>query len=143
MKTCTDHPLAGGGFCDVHRGLMNDGGKVAIKSLRIYQHSQIGGDSESQKLLKRAAREVCHWSKLKHPNVLSLLGLAVFKGHVSMVSGWMENGSLSSYLRLNPGADGIKLCMDICAGLCYTHTNKMARELAYVDWAMCDQINYN
>lgn len=72
MKTCTDHPLAGGGFCDVHRGLMNDGGKVAIKSLRIYQHSQIGGDSESQKLLKVGLVELA-W---RGPTDIAGLGVA-------------------------------------------------------------------
>lgn len=59
-----------------------------------------------------------------------------------MVSGWMENGDLMSYLRLRPKPNRMRLvshrhmirsrtdrewvkCMDVCAGLSYLHTNGM------------------
>lgn len=123
LTACSDLPCAGGGFCDVYRGMLCDGTGIAIKVLRVYDRP--GRGSDRQKILKRAARELYHWSKLQHRNVLPLMGLTVFRGHISMVSGWMENGCLMSYLRLNPEANRMKLCMDVCAGLSYIHTNGM------------------
>lgn len=126
LAACSVFPRAGGGFCDVFRGALHDNTMVAIKCLRVYDGSEAEGDGEQRKVLKRAARELYHWSKLKHPNVLPLLGLAVFRGHLSMVSEWMRNGSMIAYLRLNPGANRKKLCMEICEGLCYIHRKGMA-----------------
>lgn len=51
------------------------------------------------------------------------MGLAIFKGYISMISGWMENGDLMSYLRLKPDADRIKLvCRKIFIGRVYELT---------------------
>lgn len=125
LTACNDRPCTGGGCCDMYRGAMHDGTKIAIKSLRIYDSSQLEGNIDGRKALKRAARELYHWSKLKHRNVLPLMGLAIFKGYLSMISGWMENGDMTSYLKQNPDADRIRLCMDICEGLCHIHANEM------------------
>jgi hypothetical protein len=54
---------------------------------------------------KRAARELYNWSKAKHVNILELLGVAIFRDQLAMVSPWMENGTLSSYVSRNPGAN--------------------------------------
>lgn len=124
LAACGDHPYAGGGFCDVYQGALHDGTSSAIKSSKVYG-SQLNRDGEGQKVLKRAAKEIYHWSKLKHRNVLALMGLAVFKGYISMISGWVENGDLAAYLRSQPDADRIKLSIDICSGLCYIHMQGM------------------
>lgn len=72
------------------------------------------------------------------------MGLAMFRDRVAMVSEWMDNGSLMSFLRLYPNTDRLPLvgdslyplssadtsrvqCMDICAGLCYIHAFGMVR----------------
>jgi hypothetical protein len=54
---------------------------------------------------KRAARELYNWSKAKHDNILELLGVAIFREQLAMVSLWMENGTLSSYVRQNLDAN--------------------------------------
>ncbi|CCO35586.1 hypothetical protein BN14_09704 [Rhizoctonia solani AG-1 IB] len=66
-------------------------------------------DQNRTKLLKHAAKELYHWSKLIHPNVLPLMGLAIFRGHIAMVSKWMEYGNLSNYLDKNPSTNRIDL----------------------------------
>lgn len=44
------------------------------------------------------------WQRLEHPNVLPFYGICVelFKPQLALISPWMENGSLTSYLRRNP-----------------------------------------
>ncbi|KAF8597036.1 kinase-like protein, partial [Ceratobasidium sp. AG-I] len=69
------------------------------------------------------------WSKLKHPNVLELLGIALFKDHLAMLSPWMENGTLTSYLSANPEADTWTLCFQIAEGLAYIHQQGMVHSV--------------
>ena len=52
------------------------------------------------------------WSKLKHPNVLSLLGICVLGGEIGMVSEWMPNGNVSEYAASHSDADKLKLVRD-------------------------------
>ncbi|CAE6478354.1 unnamed protein product [Rhizoctonia solani] len=116
LNTYGEHPVSYGGFSDIYRGNLVTGNDVAIKALRIGSDSF--GDS---KHLKRAARELYTWSNCKHPNVLQLLGLAVFRGRIGMVSPWMDNGSLPRYLKDNPEADPCSFCAQISDGLAHLH----------------------
>jgi serine/threonine protein kinase len=49
------------------------------------------------------------WAKLKHPNVLPLLGFIMSGPYPSLISEWMENGSLSTFMKMHPDADAIKM----------------------------------
>ncbi|KAG8730357.1 hypothetical protein FRC10_002849 [Ceratobasidium sp. 414] len=91
-------PVAHGGFGFVYNEKLRDGRQVAIKALRV----SLNAGDEADKLPKRAARELYTWSKCQHPNVLPLLGLVKFQDQIRMVSLWMENGSLPSYLDKHP-----------------------------------------
>ncbi|CAE6415854.1 unnamed protein product [Rhizoctonia solani] len=119
---CGSLPIAGGGFCDVYRGRLYKGTDIAIRSLRIFDSP---GEDNQTAVLKNAAKELYHWSKLRHTNVLPLMGLAMYRGHISMVSEWMSNGNLSRYLIHHPEVDRLLLCQDICAGLQYIHSQGM------------------
>ncbi|KAG8723998.1 hypothetical protein FRC09_000806 [Ceratobasidium sp. 395] len=94
-------PVSHGGYGYVYREKLRDGRQVAIKALRV----PLNDDDEADQLPKRAARELYTWSKCQHPNVLPLLGLALFQDQIRMVSSWAENGSLPSYLEEHPGTD--------------------------------------
>ncbi|CAE6525728.1 unnamed protein product [Rhizoctonia solani] len=113
----SDYPMSHGGFSDVFRGRLSDGTEVAMKLLRVSADSL----GQHPKHLKHAARELHTWSKCSHPNVISLFGMAVFRGRIGMVSPWMSQGSLPHYLEQTPGADRHKLCVQICEGLSYLH----------------------
>lgn len=95
---------------------------------------------------QHAARELHTWSKCRHPNVVELLGLAEFRGQIGMVSFWMENGNLPSYLARHHDADRCQLvryqyirfiCADlgippiqslqISEGLAYLHGRNIVR----------------
>ena len=47
------------------------------------------------------------WKRLKHPNVVPFLG--VTSKPLQFVSEWMPNGTLTNYVRKNPGANRISL----------------------------------
>ncbi|KAG8730651.1 hypothetical protein FRC10_002451, partial [Ceratobasidium sp. 414] len=96
LDQCGTHPIAGGGFGD------------------IYQGALVGG-------AKNIAREIYAWSKLRHPNILELVGLSTFRGQISIVSSWMENGTLPEYVSKNPEANRFQLCTQVSAGLAYLH----------------------
>ncbi|KAF8595206.1 kinase-like protein, partial [Ceratobasidium sp. AG-I] len=70
-------------------------------------------------------RELYHWSKLKHQNVLELLGVALFQGQLSMVSPWMANGTLQEYIAKNRHVDRWGLSLQVAAGLTYIHQQGM------------------
>ncbi|KAG8790413.1 hypothetical protein FRC12_011928 [Ceratobasidium sp. 428] len=117
MARCDQNPYSRSGFGDVHRGILLNGTRVALKCLRLY----VDRSEEYHKALKYAARELHTWSKCRHPNIVELLGLAEFRGQIAMVSPWMENGSVD---RLNPEDDTIdrhKLCLEVARGLAYLH----------------------
>ncbi|KAG8710574.1 hypothetical protein FRC08_016981 [Ceratobasidium sp. 394] len=111
------HPIASGGFGSVFKEKLLDGPQVAIKALRV----PFDADDEIDKLPKRAARELYTWSKCRHPNVLPLLGLAKFQGQIRMVSLWMKNGSLPSYLEKHAGVNRCDMSIQLCHGLEYLH----------------------
>jgi serine/threonine protein kinase len=55
------------------------------------------------------AHELYVWSTLEHTNILELAGLAIFQDQFSIVSPWMDNGTLLDYISQNPGADRYEL----------------------------------
>ncbi|KAG9088031.1 hypothetical protein FS749_002484 [Ceratobasidium sp. UAMH 11750] len=117
VSSSSQYPIASGGLGDIYHAKLRDGTQVAIKTVRL----QIGSTSEGTKHLKHAARELHTWAKCEHPNVLKLLGLAVFRDQIGMVAPWMGNGSLPGYLSREPNTDRLLICVQISDGLAYLH----------------------
>ncbi|KAG8789800.1 hypothetical protein FRC12_013180 [Ceratobasidium sp. 428] len=113
-------PIAWGGLGNVYLVELQDGTKAAVKCLSNLRHLDVS--DESSKTLKRTAREIYAWSKCDHPGVLPLLGIGLFRGQVAMVSEWMTNGTLHSYLRKRLPFDQIQLCVRAAEALEYMHT---------------------
>lgn len=61
---------------------------------------------------QRTARELEAWSQLRHENVLELLGLALFKDRLAMVSAWMKLGTVVNFVNDRPSVNRYKL---VCA----------------------------
>ncbi|QRV95310.1 Tyrosine kinase family catalytic domain protein [Ceratobasidium sp. AG-Ba] len=101
LTSCGKYPISTGGFGDIYRGKLKDGIEVAIKTLRIYADS----GEQGQKHFKHAARELYVWAKCQHPNVQRLLGLALFRDQIGMISEWESNGDLPCYLSRHPTVD--------------------------------------
>ena len=53
-------------------------------------------------------QEAVMWKRLKHPNVVPLLGITIFP-QLQLVSEWMTGGDLPGYIRENPGSDRLGL----------------------------------
>ncbi|KAG8796567.1 hypothetical protein FRC12_019074 [Ceratobasidium sp. 428] len=113
---CPTAPYAGGRFSDVWCAVRQDRAQIAIKCLRLHTNSE-----GCVKNVKRAARELCYWSKANHKNVLELKGIAIFRGRLAMISPWMSNGTLYSYIWKNPGVNRWELCTQVAEGLAYIH----------------------
>ncbi|KAG8733305.1 Adaptor for signal transduction [Ceratobasidium sp. 423] len=105
LSSFGEHPASHGGLSDIYRGLLLNGTRVAVKALRVSVESL----SQDPKHLKRAARELHTWSKCSHPNVMPLLGLAIFRGRIGMIAPWMTHGNLPRYLESTPGVDRLNM----------------------------------
>ncbi|CAE6485109.1 unnamed protein product [Rhizoctonia solani] len=116
---CSKTPWSGSGYGDIYRGALNDGTKIAIKTVRQYEHEleELGASG----YYKRLAKELHKWSKCKHLNVAELLGWVVFNESLAMVSKWMDQGNVTSYLQSHPTASRYSLSFSICKGLAYLH----------------------
>ncbi|KAG8789802.1 hypothetical protein FRC12_013182 [Ceratobasidium sp. 428] len=119
LDSCSHRPIEWGGFSEVYLGKLHSGTEVAIKCSRKLQSlDRSGGSSE---ILKHTAREIYAWAKCDHPGILKFRGIARFRDQVVMVSEWMPNGSLSSYLRKRPSINRIQLCVRLSEALEYMH----------------------
>ncbi|KAG8768692.1 hypothetical protein FRC12_005427 [Ceratobasidium sp. 428] len=122
LGKCGRRPVAGGGFGDIYQGALIGGEKIAIKCARLFLQQE---DISRRKDLKRAAREMDSWSHFEHANVLKLLGLALFRDQMAMISPWMDRGTLLQHLERSPVVDRCQLCIDISKGVAYLHQNDM------------------
>ncbi|KAI5993358.1 kinase-like domain-containing protein [Pisolithus marmoratus] len=107
-----------GGHAIVYRGVLQpDGTSVAIKTPR-------GGLSNDEQTIQRVLREVHLWSKLKHENIVRVLGITTeFDSTMSIVSPWMEKRDARDYVQ-DKAIDPRPLMIDIAQGLQYLHTHQ-------------------
>ncbi|KAG0701066.1 kinase-like domain-containing protein [Suillus ampliporus] len=96
--------------------------KVAVKSVRI---PQAGNTQLVDRASKRIRREAYVWITLTHDNILTFNGIIDGFGLLpALVSPWMENGSLDSYLKqghVPSKVDKLRMLRQIVAGLKYLH----------------------
>lgn len=83
-----------GGNALMYRGKLRPGGGiVTIKTV-------LDGPQADKSVIKRILREAHIWSKLKHPNILSLHGITIeFDLTVSIVTSWVERGDAHRYVQ--------------------------------------------
>lgn len=119
--------VACGSSFDLFRGRSDTHGNIAIRRLRII----LQDDPEFLKvctlqstytvyvsllllipITQRLLRELKLWSRLDHPNVLRLLGVAMRPedaGFPCFITLWMENGTVRSYLESHADTDTFPL----------------------------------
>ncbi|KAH9838754.1 kinase-like domain-containing protein [Rhodofomes roseus] len=107
-----------GGYSDVwHATHYADGRSttVALKVFRVYAKDK----------LQRFCQEAILWLRLRHKNIVPLLGADMTLFPVCLVSVWMEYGNISGYLKQYPDEDRLRLLIDVAEGLAYLHSESM------------------
>ncbi|KAF8904008.1 kinase-like domain-containing protein [Mucidula mucida] len=110
-------PVSGGGFADIWKGTMEEK-PVCLKVLRLFLTG-----SAREELLKDFCHEALVWRQLRHPNVLPFLGvtLTLCAPSFCLISPWMENGNIISFLQRYPSHDRLKAICEIAQGIRYLH----------------------
>ncbi|KAG9043647.1 hypothetical protein FS837_009307 [Tulasnella sp. UAMH 9824] len=91
---------------------------VALKRLRVPDDGEC-----SARDLRLFNEEATIWHTLDHPHVLPLRGIYVCpSGFTYLVSPYMDNGDLMSYLKHNPLVDRRGLLCDIASAIAYLHS---------------------
>ncbi|KAF8463364.1 kinase-like domain-containing protein, partial [Gautieria morchelliformis] len=113
------HPTCSGGFADVHKGKWKEK-LVAVKRPRLFS------SQDNAETLKQTRREMLLWRQLRHDHVLRLLGI-FNEGRLldSMVSVWMPNGTLRTFLENleHRHRNRLHLIYQISSALEYLHTH--------------------
>ncbi|KAF7374431.1 hypothetical protein MSAN_00327200 [Mycena sanguinolenta] len=137
-----EYPTFGGGFADIYRASYNNR-TVALKYMRAIQYMR-GSDSRNVRL--KFCREALVWKELCHPHILPFLGIEEnsFPSPLSMVSPWMEHGTVLDYLKQHGHGHVDKLLYEIAQGLQYLHSRNVvhgdlrgANILINDDWSAC------
>jgi len=117
-KGFSDKQLLGaGGFGSVYKGVLRKPNtEVAVKKV----------SHESKQGMKEFIAEVASMGRLRHRNLVQLLGYCRRKGELLLVYDYMPNGSLDKYLydRSNGGLDWrqrLRIIRGVASGLLYLH----------------------
>lgn len=123
LRSATDgfhprHKLGRGGFGTVYKGTLRDGTLIAAKVL----------SAESKQGLKEFLTEIDIITRVKHPNLVELLGYCVQENNQILVYEYVENKSLDHALlgRSSKTADlnwGVRsaICLGAARGLMFLH----------------------
>ncbi|KAJ7164798.1 kinase-like domain-containing protein [Mycena crocata] len=136
---CGQRPTFSGGFGDIYQAVYKQK-VVALKCLRIHLR---GADFRR---IRRFYQEALIWQRLRHPFILPLLGIdpETFSPFPSMVSAWMDHGTVLKFLNNNGRGHVNKMLSEIAEGLQYLHSQKIvhgdlrgANILVTSDWSAC------
>ncbi|KXN92393.1 Tyrosine-protein kinase TXK [Leucoagaricus sp. SymC.cos] len=78
--------------------------------------------------LQLYVREAVLWNQLSHPNILPFYGVCYLdktQERICLVSPWMENGNIVSYLAKNLHVARVPLIHDVASGLHYLHDSNV------------------
>ncbi|XP_054781779.1 L-type lectin-domain containing receptor kinase IV.1-like [Prosopis cineraria] len=110
--------LGSGGFGKVYKGTMPSSKiEVAVKKV----------SHESRQGMREFIAEIVSIGRLRHRNLVSLLGYCRRKGELLLVYDFMPNGSLDKYLYNQPMAvtlswlQRFRIIKGVASGLCYLH----------------------
>ena len=112
-----------GGYADVWRAMYRTDGRpvvVALKVFRVYAKDKLRRVRKVRIVLhdqiwlmrsvqQKFCEEAILWLRLRHKNIVPLLGADMTLFPVCLVSVWMKYGNISGYLRKFPQEDRLRL----------------------------------
>ncbi|KAG9124579.1 hypothetical protein FRC07_011075, partial [Ceratobasidium sp. 392] len=115
---CSDSAVNSSVLSDIWFATLRRGTRVAIKCVR----TAISG---SDRIIRHTIKELNVWSTLNHMNILPLLGVALFKGQLAMVSEWMDQGSIVKVVNSRPELDRFGLCAQVVEVVVWLHSKEL------------------
>ncbi|KAF8678642.1 kinase-like protein [Rhizoctonia solani] len=123
-------PFADTALANVYKLSLSNRQSIAVKCVK---HVTL------YKKLKRAARELSCWSSYKHENILPVLGFAVVRGDLAMVSPWMSNGCVTEYVTRNPSCERLRLGIELTHAIVYLHGHNLVHgDIKGANVLVCD-----
>ncbi|KAJ7869720.1 kinase-like domain-containing protein [Mycena olivaceomarginata] len=124
IKQDDQYPFAAGGNSNIYRGKLtrSDGRKirVAIKMIRMLDD----GSGQQEEMLRRLKREVDVWSRLKHKNILTFIGVCEDLAPLPvLISPYYKFGHVGKYISKHPGINRHELAVGVASGLKFLHEN--------------------
>ncbi|KAJ6469290.1 kinase-like domain-containing protein [Mycena sanguinolenta] len=122
LQDVEEYPAECGSTNDIYQAVLH-GNRVSVKPCK----PRYGFDVENLPIPESFGHEALIWRQLSHPNVLPFFGLSHFDKRLSLVSPWMENGTMVEYLRtrsLNIGSS-FSLILDVAMGLECLHKSNV------------------
>ncbi|KAL0069387.1 hypothetical protein AAF712_003410 [Marasmius tenuissimus] len=136
------NPVATGGYADIYKGLcskktripvdlmspqmVSDGLllRVCLKVLRFHIPADQHRENE---VAEEFYKEALVWTQLSHPNILPFHGVSttLFPQRFCLISPWMENGDIITFLKRAPAHDKLTALLEISAGIAYLHELKI------------------
>ncbi|KAG8919666.1 hypothetical protein FRC01_001178, partial [Tulasnella sp. 417] len=121
-----------GSYSDVYQGTWTHNGEDRVVCIKCIRNTTPVMDltcpdlTREERFKRRIIRETSIWARSEHPNVLPFLGYQVIDGEPRLVSPWMNNGSLETYLKTRPNlsdVDKLTLLQQAADGLAYLHSS--------------------
>ncbi|WVZ61788.1 hypothetical protein U9M48_011605 [Paspalum notatum var. saurae] len=118
------HLLGAGGFGMVYRGVLHKSGAAEVAVKKVSHGSKQG--------MKEFVAEIASIGRIRHRNLVQLLGYCRRKDELILVYDYMPNGSLDKYIHGGVGGDGtglelldwsqrLRVIKGVAAGLHYLH----------------------
>ncbi|KAJ7322006.1 kinase-like domain-containing protein [Mycena albidolilacea] len=126
VKQDDPYPFAGGGNANIYRGKLtrSDGRKirVAIKMIRMSDD----GSGQQEEMLRRLKREADIWSRLKHKNILTFIGVCEDLAPLPvLISPFYKFGHVGKYISKHPKVNREALVLGVASGLQFLHNNSV------------------